>query len=189
MPRVALSVLGAFLMVVALAVPTEGADSAPVPPRDSVVGSGFTRNFFFIAVFVDAESDALGGNPSGRVSFRAAVAPGQYVPVGGPVTCLSVAQNRAHIGFVDEMSGFGPIMLLAFDGGIEGGSMGVLLGATDCLNPPPIGSFEMFGGFTVFDAPSKDQCKHGGWSNYTDPTTLEPFRRQTDCILFALGVT
>jgi hypothetical protein len=189
MARLAVSVFGVFVMVVALGVPAQGADSAPVPPRDSVVGGGFTRqNFLFLQISINAESDALGGSPSGRVSFAAGVAPGQYVEIGGPVTCLSVVQNQAHVGFVDDMSGFGPVMVFVSDNGQFGpDGFGAVLGATDCMNPPFITTFELFGGVDVFDAPSKDQCLHGGWRNYTD-TTREPFRRQADCITFALGV-
>jgi hypothetical protein len=189
MARLAVSVFGVFVMVVALGVPAQGADSAPVPPRDSVVGGGLTRpDLRFIRISINAESDALGGNPSGRVSFAAGVAPGQYVEIGGPVTCLHVVQNQARIGIVDEMSGFGPIMVFVSDSDPVGvGGFGVVLGLTDCLNTPPGGGFDLFGGVDVFDAPSKEQCLHGGWRNYTD-TTREPFRRQADCITFALGV-
>jgi hypothetical protein len=188
MARFALSVFGVFVMVVALGVPAQGADSAPLPPQDSVVGAGLTRNFLFLQISINAESDALGGNPSGRVSFFAGVAPGQYLPVGGPVTCLHVVQNQAHIGFVDEMSGFGPVMLFVSDNGpFEIDGFGGGLGLTDCLDRPPIPTFELFGGVEVFDAPSQDQCKDGGWRNYTDGNRT-PFTGQSDCITFALGV-
>jgi hypothetical protein len=187
MARLALSVLGVFVMVVALGVPAEGAVSARVPPRDSVVGGGLTRNFSFIQIFINAESDALGRNPSGHVSFAAAAPPGQFLPIGGPVTCLRVVQNQAHIGFVDEMSGFGPMTVFVSDNGPFVDGFGAGAGANDCLNPPPINVFELFGDVDVFDAPSKDQCKDGGWRNYTD-ATRQPFTRQSDCITFALGV-
>jgi hypothetical protein len=189
MARFALSVFGVLVMVIGLGVPAQGADSAPVPPRDSVVGGGFTRDFFFLQISINAESDALGGNASGRVSFSAAAPPGQYLPVGGPVTCLRVVQNQAHIGFVDEMSGLGPVTVFVSDNGPPGAIDGFGAGpGGDCLNPPPMFGGGLFGGVDVFDAPSKAQCRDDGWRNYTN-ATREPFKRQGDCIAFALGVS
>jgi hypothetical protein len=104
------------------------------------------------------------------------------------VTCLGVNQNHAVIGFVDNISGFGPITVFVSDNGpFEIDGFGAAPVATDCLTEPPIRTFAMLGGVEVFDAPSKDQCKDNGWRNYTD-ATREPFRRQGDCIAFALGV-
>jgi hypothetical protein len=194
MARFALSVLGVFVLVVALGVPAQGAGSAPLPPRDSVVvGSGFTRSgpllgpFFQISI--NAESDALGGNPSGQVSFVVGVAPGQFLQIGGPVICLGVNQNQAVIGISDQASGFGPVTVFVIDSIPSGdiGGFSAAPGRTDCSTPPGLSTFDLFGGASVFDAPSKDQCKDGGWRNYTD-ATRQPFTRQSDCITFALGV-
>jgi hypothetical protein len=54
------------------------------------------------------------------------------------------------------------------------------------LTAPGISLSPIFGDFAVYDAPSKDQCKHGGWRNYTDAGG-QPFSDQGDCIAFALG--
>jgi hypothetical protein len=194
MARFLLSVLGVFVMVAALGVPAQGAVSAREPPRDSVVAAaGFTRSGSlpgpFFQISINAESDALGGNPSGQVSFVVGVPPFQFVQIGGPATCLGVNQNRAVIGIIDQASGLGPVTVFVIDSILSGdiGGFGAARGPTDCSTQPGISTFDLFGGASVFDTPSKDQCKDGGWRNYTD-ATREPFTRQSDCITFALGL-
>jgi hypothetical protein len=189
MARLALSVFGVCVMVVALGVPAQEAVSAPVPPRDSVAGGGITRTGGipgpFYQISINAESDALGGNPSGEVSFVVSFVQGQFLQISGPVTCLGINRNHVVIGI---MSGSGPATVFVSDNGEIGDGFGAGLGPpTDCLTEPQLPTYELFGGVEVFDAPSKDQCKDGGWRNYTD-AAREPFRRQSDCITFALGV-
>jgi hypothetical protein len=193
-----MSLLGVVATVVALGVPAQGAVSAPVPPRDSVVGSGFTRRGDvtgpFTQVSITAESDALGGNPSGGVSFVIPAIPG-FPPdfhFAGPVTCLRVDGNRAVIGFVDQIIEFpfpGPITVWVNDNGP--GNLDRLYAspiATDCSTTADLDLYEFVGDIVVRDAPSKDQCRSGGWRSYTDATG-RPFKSQGDCIAFALGAS
>jgi hypothetical protein len=101
------------------------------------------------------------------------------------VTCLAVDGNNAVIGFVDERAG--PLGTLVNDSGGPGSDgFAAFPGPTDCLTAPGISLSPIFGDFAVYDAPSKDQCKHGGWRNYTDAGG-QPFSDQGDCIAFALG--
>jgi hypothetical protein len=46
---------------------------------------------------------------------------------------------------------------------------------------------EIRGQLSLFIPPtpkSKDQCKHGGYKNFTDPKTGQPFRNQGQCVSF-----
>ena len=59
-------------------------------------------------------------------------------------------------------------------------------GPVDC-SPRDLAASKLDSGdFVVRDAPSKDQCRDGGWRNYTDAAG-EPFVNQGECIAFALG--
>jgi hypothetical protein len=196
MARLALSVFAVVVAMIAVAVPAQGADSAPIPPGDSVVGGGhvFDPSFgevSFLQISIDAQSDALGGNPTGSVSFVIFFPDTrQFLPVGGQVACLNVNRNNAVIGF-DDLGGLGRVTVFVSDNGPLGATDGFIAarGFTDCSPQPGIIlPRPLFGGVAVQDAPSKDQCKHGGWRNYTD-AFRQPFTDQGDCIAFALGVT
>jgi len=173
----------------ALAVPAKGAATALVPPQDFVVGGGDT--FGAIQdISIDARSDPLGGNPSGFASF-VFVFGIISLSMGGPVACLAVHGDIAVIG----IAGRTPLTLVAFGAGSSGsplGAFGFFVGATDCSTVPtpgvtPGGVLQLSSGDLVIrDAPSKAQCKHGGWRTYTDAAG-QPFRNEGDCITFALG--
>jgi hypothetical protein len=189
MARVSVSLFGVVVTVVALGVPAQGAMSAPVPPRDSVVGGGEAGRFLEIAI--NASSDPLGGDPSGSVAFSADIELGGRlirVRVGGPVTCLAVERNRAVIGFLTVI---GPAKAVAVDNGSTGSpadefGVGNYL-PRDCSDQTGITLIPLsFGDIVVRDAPSKDQCRGGGWRSYTDGAG-QPFKSQGECIAFALG--
>jgi hypothetical protein len=189
MARLSMSLFGAVVTVVALAVPAQAAATAPVPPQDSVVGGG--ARGIFRDISIDAHSDALGGNPSGTVSFIVVVGPIGPVPIGGPATCLAVNGNRAVIGFDDTTTGVGPVTVVVTDNGSTESPPDEFEAspqATDCLTDPGFGAAPLtVGDIVVRDAPSKDQCQNSGWRNYTDATG-QPFKNQGECIAFALGV-
>jgi hypothetical protein len=179
MARLAVSLSAVFMMVVALGVPARGAVTPPVPPQDFVVGGGDT--FGPIQdISIDVRSDPLGGNPSGFVAFVFVFGPAP-VSFGGPVACLAVHEDIAVIGIAGT-----PITVVAV------GAFGFFLGATDCSTVPTPGTTPggvlllSSGDMVVFDAPSKAQCKDGGWRNFTD-VAGEPFTSQGACIAFALG--
>jgi hypothetical protein len=174
--------------MVALGVPAQGAAPARVPPQDFVIGGGVSG--FFHDISIDARSDPLGGNPSGSVSFRVVVAPTLENLVGGPVTCLGVDGERAVIGFVDQITGFGPITVVVVDNGSAGSppdEFGARTLATDCSTDPAFDRSPLSSGdIVVRDVPSRDQCRNGGWRNYTNAAG-QPFKSQGECIAFALG--
>jgi hypothetical protein len=188
MARLSVSLFGVFATVVALGVPAQATSTAPIPPQDFVVGGGAASIFRDISI--DAHSDPLGGNPSGTVSFRVVVFPGLEALVGGAVTCLGVDGERAVIGFVDTTAGVGPVTVGVIDNGSAGSPPDAFTAspqATDCSPDPGfVGSPLSSGDIVVRDAPSKDQCRNGGWHNYTDATG-QPFTNQGECIAFALG--
>lgn len=188
MARLAVSLSAVFVMVVALGVPARGAATPPVPPQDFVVGGGDT--FGPIQdISIDVRSDPLGGNPSGFVAFVFVFGPAP-LSFGGPVACLAVHGDIAVIGIAGT-----PITVVAVGAASSGsplGAFGFFLGATDCSTVPTPGTTPggvlllSSGDMVVFDAPSKAQCKDGGWRNYTD-VAGGPFTSQGACIAFALG--
>jgi hypothetical protein len=190
MTRVSVSLFAVFVTVVALGLPAGAAATAPVPPRDSVVlGGGEVGTLHEISI--NASSDPLGGDPSGGVSFVAEVrVRGVLVRLRfeGPVTCLAVEGDRAVIGFLTFV---GPLKAVVVDNGSTGSpadEFGVDVGATDCSDETGVGLLPLSSGdIVVRDAPSKAECRDGGWRNYTDAAG-EPFKSQGECIAFALGV-
>ena len=58
MARLSMSLFGAVVTVVALAVPAQGAVAPRTPPQDFVVGGGNAG--FMLDISIDARSDALG---------------------------------------------------------------------------------------------------------------------------------
>ena len=188
MPRVWVCLVGVFVSVGGLVVPAQGAASAPVPPRDFVVAGGAAGSFLDISV--DASSEPLGGDPSGGVSFVVEVVVNgnvARVTFAGPVTCLAVDGNRAVIGF---QAFIGPMKAVLVDHGSTGSptdEFGVSLGS-NCLDEAGVTPVPLsFGDVMVRDAPSKAQCRQGGWRGFTDAAGL-PFKNQGRCLAFAQGV-
>ena len=189
MARLSMSLFGVVVTAVALVVPTRGAVAARTPPQDFVVGGGDAG--IVQEISIDAHSDALGSNASGSVSFRLVLPAGDLL-ASGPVTCLAVDGPHAVISFDETVIGFGTLTLEAIDNGPVGSPpdrFGVdPLRPTDCStsNPNlPLAPLDA-GDIVVRDVSSKDQCRHGGWRNYTDATG-QPFGKQGECIAFALG--
>jgi hypothetical protein len=189
MTRASMSLFAVFVTVVALGVPARAAATAPVPPQDFVVGGGEVGMFHEIAI--DARSDPLGGNPSGTVSFVVEVSLGGPVirlRFEGPVTCLAVEGNRAVIVFPTFVA---PIKVVVVDNGSTGSPAdefgAILFATTDCSDDTGVSVSPLsLGDIVVRDLPTKDQCEHGGWRDYTDAAG-QPFKNQGQCIAFALG--
>jgi hypothetical protein len=101
--------------------------------------------------------------------------------------------RRAVIGFTDTIGPLGDATMVITDRGPFTPLRRDLFtldpfGPTDC-SPRDLaaGTFDS-GDVVVRDAPSKDQCRNGGWRNYTDAAG-QPFKNQGQCIAFALGAT
>ena len=171
------ALVAAAIMAV-IAVPASGA-----PDEDFVTGTGTIEAGPF-DISVDAHSDPSGGNPSGTVTVRF---PTGDVFASGPVTCLEVTGNTALLAF--DGGGLGHVTLQIVDNAATGSP------DTIAINPPPGGGGCVAGGlevplvggdFVVHDAvplTSKDQCKDGGWRNFTDDAG-HPFGNQGQCIAF-----
>jgi hypothetical protein len=103
------------------------------------------------------------------------------------VTCLAAEGNRAVIGF---LAFIGPMKVVVVDNGSTGSpadEFGVIVAATDCSDEAGVGASPLSSGdIVVRDAPSKAQCRDGGWRNHTDAAG-QPFKSQGECIAFALG--
>ena len=140
-----------------------------------------------VAVSIDAHSDASGTNPSGTVDV---FFPGFGSVFKGPVTCLLVTGNRAIIGFEDALNGHVTAEVVDNSATSSPDTFALVLGATGCSpvsSPFPLVS----GDFVVHDAvplTSKDQCKDGGWRDFTDDQG-QPFENQGECIAFVLHAT
>ena len=180
-------------VIVAVAIMTViVAPASAAPDEDFVTGSGEILLFptgvpvppVVLDVFVDAHSDASGGNPSGTVDtffdFN-----GHSSIFNGPVTCLVVTGNRAIIGFEDVSDGH--ITAEVVDNSATGSpdTFAITVGQTGC-SPVPEPFPLISGDLVVHDAvplTSKDQCKHDGWRNFTDDEG-HPFENQGECIAF-----
>jgi hypothetical protein len=189
----AMSRLVCSVMVVAAGLVVIAASASAAPDEDFVVGSGeivvVLPGFppVVLGVFIDAHSDASGGNPGGTVDV---FVPSSGSIFNGPVTCLVVTDNRAIIGFEDASDGH--VTAEVVDNSATGGpdTFAVILGQTGCApvsEPFPLVS----GDFVVHDAlplTSKDQCKDGGWRDFTDDQG-RPFDNQGECIGFVQHAT
>jgi hypothetical protein len=186
--------MGRFLRAVlvgAAIVAVIPAPASAAPDEDFVVGSGEVAVLFpgfppvVLGVSVDAHSDASGRNPSG--TFTISFAPDGAVLFGGPVTCLSITDNVAIIGFEDASAGH--LITEVVDNSATGSpdTIGIVPGTTGC--PPgssPSALPLVSGDLVVHDAlplTSKDQCKDGGWRDFTDDEG-RPFANQGQCIAF-----
>jgi hypothetical protein len=169
-------------VVVAVAIMTViVAPASAAPNEDFVTGSGQIVVFppggtippSLLDLFVDAHSDASGGNPSGTVDVGSIFE--------GPVTSLVVTGNTAIIGFEDASDGH--VTAAVVDNSATGApDTFALATGTAASGPLPLVS----GDFVVHDAvplTSKDQCKRGGWRNFTDDEG-HPFENQGECIAF-----
>lgn len=179
------------VMVVVATVAVIAGPASAAPDEDFVTGGGEILVSIpgfppaVLGVFVDAHSDASGGNPSGTVDvfLDASI-------FTGPVTCLVVTGNRAIIGFEDASDGH--VTAEVVDNSATGSpdTFAVFSGTTGCSpvsEPFPLVS----GDLVVHDAvplTSKDQCKHGGWRNFTDDKG-NPFKNKRQCIKFVRHAT
>jgi hypothetical protein len=175
------------VMVVVAGMAVIAAPASAAPDEDFVTGMGeivVVGPFgpVVLGVFIDAHSDASGGNPSGTVDV---FLPGDGSFFNGPLTCLVVTGNTAIIGFEDASDGH--VTAEVVDNSATGGpdTFAVIVGATGCSpvsSPFPLVS----GDLVVHDAvplTSKDQCKDGGWRDFTDDEG-NPFENQGECIAF-----
>jgi hypothetical protein len=186
MSRLLCSVMAVVAGLAVIAAPASAA-----PGEDFVVGSGEIAVSFpgfppvVLGVSVDAHSDPSGENPSG--TFTIFFAPDGAVLFGGPVTCLVITGNIAIIGFEDAREGH--LISEVVDNSATGSpdTIGLVPGDTGC--PPgssPSALPLVSGDLLVHDAlplTSKDQCKHGGWRDFTDDEG-QPFENQGECIAF-----
>jgi hypothetical protein len=142
-----------------------------------------------IGVSIDAHSDASGGNPTGTVDV---FLPGDASIFNGPVTCLVVTGNVAIIGFEDAREGH--LISKVVDNSATGSSdtFGLVPAAPGCSPGSGIEAFPLLSGdLVVHDAlplTSKDQCKDGGWRDFTDDEG-RPFGNQGECVAFVQHAT
>jgi hypothetical protein len=179
-----------LVMVVVAGLAVIAAPASAAPDEDFVVGTGqfVVRPFGLppavISVFIDAHSDPLGGNPSGTVNlfFDAPI-------FHGPVTCLVVTGNTAIIGFEDEDGMVGDLAAQVVDNSATGSpdTVTVVSAVDGCSIGTGIPVFPLVSGdFVVHDAvplTSKDQCKDGGWRDFSDDEG-HPFKNQGQCVAF-----
>lgn len=174
------------LSAIALCV---GPAQAQITAQDSAVGAGSSGDDVFPSFQFNVTSGPAGENPSGEVSLDLLGG----IHASGPVTCVAVSGKRADIGFpyqdfgtalrlVLEVEDLGPpgsgldtIDLHVFDPSERTG--------TDCSPIPETLQRQVRSGdISVHDAhplpTSKDQCKNGGWRNYS------VFKNQGDCVSF-----
>ena len=189
MSRLFRTVLVAVAMVTAFAAPASAA-----PAEDFVVGTGVIEvpNPLYpgltlpIDIAIDAHSDPSGGNPTGSV--LATLEAYGLTLFSGPVTCLVVTGNTAVIGITDAATG--PVIFEVVDNSATGTADTIGLIDADIFGcdpgfsplPDPLVS----GDFVVHDSlglTSKDQCKLGGWSDFTNDEG-QPFASQGECIAF-----
>ena len=176
-------------VIVAVAIMTViVAPASAAPDEDFATGSGvivvLAPGFppLVVDIFVDAHSDASGGNPGGTVNLSSL---GESFT--GPVTCLVVTGNRAIIGFEDASDGH--ITIEVVDNSATG-SPDTFIGSVGTTGCSPLVGGEPFslvsGDFVVHDAvplTSKSQCKDDGWRDFTDDEG-HPFNNQGECIAF-----
>jgi hypothetical protein len=102
------------------------------------------------------------------------------------VTCLVVTGNTAIIGFEDASDGH--ITAEVVDNSATGDpdTIAASVGLTGCT-PLTNGALPLVSGdFVVHDAvplTSKDQCKDGGWRDFSDDEG-HPFDNQGQCVAF-----
>jgi len=179
--------VGAFVASCLVLLEAALAAAPRSPAEDFVVGGGQTSGFVYRNIVVDAHSDPSGGNPSGNVSFLVETV---GLTFRGPVTCLGITGNHALIGFDDPL--LGAITVEVVDNGSTGSPPDTFFAIgvpTDCLSAPDnlVGG-PLSGDLVVHDAPpltSVDQCKHGGWRNYTDDQG-RPFKNRGQCVRFVV---
>ncbi len=189
-------------VVLAVAPPA----TAQTPDGDSVTGQVTAGPVPFLVFYgVDAHSGPSGENPTGTVGRHEGGGLGPNW--NGSVTCLSVSDNRAVVGFSGTLSFFGlfqPIagLVRVVDGGgpasaqdtiewaeVQGQLGGEPIpGPTDCSSYPSTFSpgvihVNQQGDIVVTDAQpplptAKDQCKNNGWRNFPG------FKNQGDCVSF-----
>jgi hypothetical protein len=181
------------VIVVVAGMAVIAAPASAAPDEDFVVGTGEIAipsppapTPAVLGVAVDAHSDASGGNPSGTFSMFL------DAPLfAGPVTCLIVTGNTALIGFEDFREGH--LIAQVVDNSATGSpdTVGIRAGLPGCSGSP-LGVFPVVSGdFVVHDAvplTSKDQCKDGGWRDFTDDQG-RPFESQGQCIAFVQHAT
>jgi hypothetical protein len=191
MRRTLTVVLMVGFVVVAWApgVRAEAASTLPVLAGDLVTGTGSTGDLY-VAITVDARSDASGDDPTGTVSFDVL----GVIHVGGPITCLHVHDKQAVIGFNDTTGPFGQLTVDVVDNGATGDLFGALPDTpTDCIHlPAAFGSSDQVlvsGNLTVRDEPaltSKAQCRNRGWQQFTTVDGAQAFTNQGQCTAFVV---
>lgn len=191
MSRFLCSVVIVVVAVVVAGIAVIAAPASAGPDEDFVIGAGEIvvgppgLPPAVIGVAVDAHSDAAGGNPSG--TFSIFIRPTEPPLFSGPVTCLVVTDNVALIGFEDAREGH--LISEVVDNSATGSAdtIGLVPAAPGCSVGSGINALPLVSGdIVVHDAlplTSKDQCKHGGWRDFTDDQG-SPFANQGQCIAF-----
>jgi hypothetical protein len=177
--------LGVLAVAAGVCFAWPGVAGAQAPAQDSVVlMGGPAQAGLFTLIAINATSGPSGENPSGQVRFDIPALP---VMVGGPVTCLAVRGNTATINVQSQIGFLGIVTMQVVDGQPDTfDSNAVGRAPTDCSPFPPTFALAPLssGNIIVVDAPplptSKDQCKNGGWRNFSDT-----FQNQGQCVAFA----
>ncbi|MET0902322.1 MAG: hypothetical protein ABWZ52_03700 [Acidimicrobiales bacterium] len=189
MSRLIRAVIAVLAMGTVFAGPANAA-----PDEDFVAGTGTIAipdpinpsRSLLIDVSIDARSGASGENPTGTVVAK--VRDFDLVPYSGPVTCLAVNGNTAFVGIADPATG--PVIFEVVDNSATAtvDTIGVIDADIPGCAPgfSPVPDPLVAGDFVVHDSlalTSKDQCKLGGWRDFTDDEGQE-FASQGECIAF-----
>ena len=159
--------------------------------EDFVVGRA--THLFILPHSLSIESDAHSG-PLGENATGTAFARGHFTELGGPVTCLTVADNRAVVGGMNVSVAPGRGYLFEIEDNAATGTPDRLGSASDPVGLPEIPAqcpapddldvplWEADAGdLVVHDAvppvpTTKEQCKDGGWRDFPQ------FENQGQCI-------
>ena len=146
-----------------LALPGVSVAQAPAGQDSVAFTGGPSEAGDYTVVELDATSGPGGENPSGRVVFRVG---GDFLVIGGSVTCLAVRGDTATLNIQDAL--FGIVTVQVTDGPDNFDASPLQRAPTDGspLPPSPFGGPLLSGDISVVDATqrptSKDECKNDG---------------------------
>ena len=146
---------------------------------DSLYPTGGTTNEpsgnYYYQAFINLPSNAVNPTVSGQF----------YSDNQGSVSVngTQVAQNNPCGGAGESADyGFAGASPTSFSGSLQPGSNTLQFVVNNCAVSATAVDFTATATYTLFPT-DKDQCKDGGWQDYTD-TNGTPFKNQGDCVSF-----